>query len=65
MSKVFKQEYGQNVTDYIVARRMEKAREWLVNKQVSIKAVAEMAGYEDVSYFYRVFKSILAWHPVK
>lgn len=63
MSKVFKQEYGQNVTDYIVERRMEKAREWLVNKQISIKAVAEMAGYEDVSYFYRVFKKHFGMAP--
>ncbi|URJ37167.1 response regulator [Paenibacillus polymyxa] len=63
MSKVFKQEYGQNVTDYIVERRMEKAREWLANKQISIKAVAEMAGYEDVSYFYRVFKKHFGMAP--
>ncbi|MBE0340499.1 response regulator [Paenibacillus sp. 28ISP30-2] len=63
MSKVFKQEYGQNVTDYIVQRRMEKAREWLADKQISIKAVAEMAGYEDVSYFYRVFKKHFGMAP--
>ncbi|MCC3379096.1 response regulator [Paenibacillus farraposensis] len=63
MSKVFKQEYGQNVTDYIVQRRMEQAREWLADKQISIKAVAEMTGYEDVSYFYRVFKKHFGMAP--
>ncbi|MDQ0495287.1 response regulator transcription factor [Paenibacillus brasilensis] len=63
MSKVFKQEYGQNVTDYIVQRRMKKAREWLADKQISIRAVAEMAGYEDVSYFYRVFKKHFGMAP--
>lgn len=56
LSKMFKQEYGRNITDYILHIRMDKARDWLVEDHFSIKAVAEMAGYEDVSYFYRVFR---------
>ncbi|MFD1952951.1 response regulator [Paenibacillus thailandensis] len=56
LSKAFKQEYGLNLTDYILRQRMEKAKEWLLDEGLSIKAVAEMAGYEDVAYFYRVFK---------
>jgi two-component system response regulator YesN len=56
LSKVFKLEYGLNVTDYILHLRMDKAREWLKDENIPIKTVAEMAGYEDVSYFYRVFK---------
>ena len=56
LSKVFKQEYGQNVTDYILQFRMEKAKEWLADESIPIKTVAELAGYEDVGYFYRVFK---------
>lgn len=56
LSKVFKQEYGRNLTDYILQLRMEKAKEWLLDERLSIKAVAEMTGYEDVTYFYRVFK---------
>ncbi|CQR54389.1 response regulator transcription factor [Paenibacillus riograndensis] len=56
LSKVFKQEYGCNVTDYILGLRMEKAKEWLADENIPIKTVAELAGYEDVGYFYRVFK---------
>ncbi|MNI32204.1 putative response regulatory protein [compost metagenome] len=56
LSKVFKQEYGCNVTDYILGLRMEQAREWLADENIPIKTVAELAGYEDVGYFYRVFK---------
>ncbi|MDP4097150.1 response regulator [Paenibacillus sp. P96] len=63
LSKVFKQEYGVNVTDYIVQLRMEKAREWIVQEQHPIKTVCEMAGYEDVSYFYRVFKKYFGIAP--
>lgn len=56
LSKVFKLEYGRNVTDYILHLRMEKAKEWLKDEGIPIKTVAELIGYEDVGYFYRVFK---------
>ncbi|MCL6456925.1 MAG: response regulator [Gorillibacterium sp.] len=56
LSKMFKQEYGQNVTDYLLQLRMDKAKEWLADESIPIKTIAEMAGYEDVTYFYRVFK---------
>ncbi|MEK4063393.1 MULTISPECIES: response regulator transcription factor [Paenibacillus] len=56
LSKVFKLEYGCNVTDYILQLRMEKAKEWLAEESIPIKTVAALAGYEDVGYFYRVFK---------
>ncbi|NQX45572.1 response regulator [Paenibacillus tritici] len=56
LSKVFKLEYGINVTDYILRLRMDKAKQWLESGNIPIKTVAELAGYEDVGYFYRVFK---------
>lgn len=56
LSKMFKQEFSCNITDYLLNLRMEKAREWLLDESIPIKTIAEMAGYEDVTYFYRVFK---------
>jgi two-component system response regulator YesN len=56
LSKMFKQEFGQNITDYLLNLRMVKAKEWLLDESIPIKNIAEMAGYEDVTYFYRVFK---------
>ncbi|MCA0754781.1 response regulator [Paenibacillus sp. N4] len=56
LSKMFKQEFGHTVTDYLLHLRMDKAKEWLLDGSIPIKAIAEMAGYEDVTYFYRVFK---------
>ncbi|MGZ7443287.1 response regulator [Paenibacillus sp. TH7-28] len=64
LSKVFKQEYGITVTDYLLQLRMEKAMEWLgAGEEVAIKRVAEMVGYEDVSYFHRVFKKHFGLSP--
>ncbi|WP_141504998.1 response regulator transcription factor [Paenibacillus luteus] len=56
LSKMFKQEFGRNVTDYMLHLRMVKAKDWLLDESIPIKTIAEMAGYEDITYFYRVFK---------
>lgn len=56
LSKIFKQEYGINITDYIVQLRMELAHYHLTESDQSIKDIAELVGYEDISYFYRVFR---------
>ncbi|WP_254438363.1 response regulator [Paenibacillus sp. DCT19] len=63
MSKVFKREYGVNVSDYIVQLRMARAKEWVLDDQIPFKHIAEMTGYEDVSYFYRVFKKHFGLSP--
>ncbi|MFB9277041.1 response regulator [Cohnella cellulosilytica] len=56
LSKAFRLEYGRNLTDYLLHLRMEKVRELLADERLPIRTAAEMAGYEDLSYFYRVFK---------
>lgn len=56
LSRAFKSEFGLTVIDYMQQIRMERAKEWLLESQIPIKNVAEMCGYEDVAYFYRVFK---------
>lgn len=56
LSRTFKSLVGENITDYLVRIRMEKARELIAVQNVSIKTAAAMAGYTDVAYFYRVFK---------
>lgn len=63
LSKAFKKEYDVNVTDYVVQLRMAKAREWVMDNQIPFKHIAEMTGYEDVSYFYRVFKKHFGVSP--
>lgn len=63
LSKAFKKEYGITVVDYIVQLRMAKAKEWVMDDSVPFKHIAEMVGYEDVSYFYRVFKKHFGLSP--
>lgn len=54
---------GKGVTDYIRERRMQKARELLAERELSVCAVAERVGYTDVGYFTKVFKKHVGCTP--
>ncbi|MBA2936838.1 helix-turn-helix domain-containing protein [Paenibacillus sp. CGMCC 1.16610] len=63
LSRVFKQEVGVTVMDYLIAKRMEKALELLQDASVSIKSAAEAVGYSDLTYFHRIFKKMTGMTP--
>lgn len=56
LSRTFKVYTGENISDYIIRRKMEKAKELITQQRLEIKLAAEMVGYTDLAYFYRVFK---------
>ncbi|AZK48536.1 response regulator [Paenibacillus lentus] len=56
LSRAFKNEFKQNLSDYIQQLRMEKSKKLLLEGEQPIRAIAESCGYEEVAYFYRVFK---------
>lgn len=62
-SKIFRQELGENVILYITQRRMEKAKEYIENTDINLTEVAFLVGYNDYSYFNRVFKKKLGMSP--
>jgi two-component system response regulator YesN len=63
LSRAFKTFSGETITDYIHRKRMEKAKELIVEHKLSIKHAAEMTGYTDLAYFYRVFKKHYGFAP--
>jgi two-component system response regulator YesN len=63
LSRAFKSQSGENLSDYISRKRMEKAKELIVEGELAIKHVAKLTGYEDVAYFYRVFKKHFGQTP--
>lgn len=65
ISMIFRQETGETITDYITKIRMEKAKELLGNLDNKILEVAEAVGYEDASYFSKVFKKYTGIYPQK
>lgn len=56
ISKIFKRETGENVTDYVHRLRMEKAVRMLLHTPCKIYEIAEGLGYQRAHSFINVFK---------
>ncbi|MCM3005987.1 response regulator [Priestia koreensis] len=62
-SKVFKSESGQTFTDYLTEVRMEKAKQFIANMELSLKEICFLVGYKDPNYFSRAFKRYTGMTP--
>ena len=56
LSRIFKEVTGFTVGEYIHIRRIQKARALLSQTRMSISAVSEASGYDNLVYFERIFK---------
>jgi len=63
ISRKFKQERGENLTDFITRCRMEKARMLLMNPRLKIAHISQLVGYQDEKYFSKVFKKTTGMSP--
>ncbi len=64
-STIFKQETGVTLTNYLKDTRIQKACDLLRNTHSTINEIAQIVGYEDTQYFYRVFKKTLGITPLE
>jgi len=55
-SKLFKEQTGESILDYMNKIRVEKSKELLSEMEYTIQGVADMVGYNDVKTFTRYFK---------
>jgi AraC-like DNA-binding protein len=63
LSKLFNQEMGINFTTYLNNYRIQKSLEYLDDKSLSLADIALLVGFDDQSYFTKVFKKILGETP--
>jgi len=63
LCRAFKNYTGENLSDYITRKRMEKAKELISEQGLEIKHAAQMAGYTELAYFYRIFKKYFGYTP--
>lgn len=56
LSRVFKNEVGENFNDYLSRKRMDSAVELLKHSELKMNDISEMIGYENVNYFLKKFK---------
>lgn len=59
----FKTEYGCTPHNYIILKRIEKARTLLTETNLPIKQIAYDCGYPDELYFSRIFKKNMNCSP--
>ncbi|GKU80600.1 response regulator [Paenibacillus sp. L3-i20] len=55
-SKLFKQRIGIGYKEYVTNLRMERAKELLMDSNLTITKIGELVGYPDVRHFTQVFR---------
>lgn len=62
-STVFKKETGSTFSEYLLTRRMEKAKELLRESRDSVANICVMVGYSDVKHFTKNFMKYTSLKP--
>ncbi|WP_028308993.1 response regulator transcription factor [Desulfitibacter alkalitolerans] len=63
ISSLFKKITGQGITEYITEVRIKKAKELLINKNISMDEVADEVGLNNNSYLTAIFKRKVGISP--
>lgn len=65
LSRMFKQRTGMGLNEYIVNRRIDLAKQLLVQTDLSVGSIVVQLGYNSFSHFTKVFKQRTGVTPVK
>ena len=65
LSRIFKEVTSFTINDYLNVNRIKKAHRLLLETDDSITSIAEQLGYENITYFERVFKKYRNMTPLK
>ena len=63
LSKIFKNMFGLNFTDYVTKRKLEEAVRMLRQSSMTVKEISNTLGYHSVQYFIRIFKEEYGYTP--
>lgn len=65
LNRVFKYDTGDTVRQKIIEVRIEKAKEYLLLTENKVYEIADMVGFRDYKYFFKVFKEIVGCSPIQ
>ncbi|MGN1140292.1 MAG: helix-turn-helix domain-containing protein, partial [Oliverpabstia sp.] len=65
LSRIFKQAYGFNITEYICKKRFERVKELLETTSKKIQEICAEVGYYSVPSFNRIFKKETGMSPIE
>lgn len=63
VSKIFMNDTGMSIPNYIAEKRMEKAKEYLENSDLFVSRIALEVGYTNFSYFSKTFRDYMGSTP--
>lgn len=63
LSRLFKKYMGCTISQYVSYLRIEQAKEYLKNDNMRIIDIANAVGFDNVTYFNRVFKAAIGQTP--
>ncbi|MDR3131441.1 MAG: helix-turn-helix domain-containing protein [Treponema sp.] len=64
-SSIFKEEMGENLSNYLNRLRVEKATALLIESDLNLSDIAGSCGFEDQSWFSKIFKNYTGLSPGK
>ena len=56
LSSLFRREVGRSFREYLLATRMEKARELAASGEHSLVEISQLVGYRDYAQFSKMYK---------
>ena len=65
LSRVFNQEIGMSLAQYITEMRMAKASELLMRTSLTVQTISEQIGFKQMSYFSQKFKQHFEMTPLQ
>ncbi len=65
LSSMFKEETGESLFSYINKVRVEKSKLFLLDNAISLVDISSLCGFDDQSYFTKVFKKFTGVSPKK
>lgn len=63
LTRVFKEQFGQTVTGYLMQLRITQAKRLLRFSDKNIETIAQKCGMSDANYFSRIFKKVEGTTP--
>lgn len=57
LSRIFKQQSGESIREYIENCRMDLGKKLIVNSRMKIYEVAQKCGYQNTAYFIKIFRT--------
>lgn len=60
---IFKREMGLSFSEYLAAYRVNVARNYLLDTQMTVAGIAETVGFSDLRHFSKTFKKLVGLTP--